>query len=284
VNFAQKTTTRCLTGPVITIIAGAEGELMTIHADLLLSCDSRSLRVLVSGDWKESRERVIDWSKEDAATIERFLTFLYMGDYSVPDPEPVQKDTVSNTPITVKGEVNQPDENIATGAAPSADIIFEFAADAPADAPPYSLPEHVGGEWPPEETPLVQNAIIESLESRPLTPVSRCIDIGLPAESIQTAAGRLEKCLFGSKNHLYGATFLAHARVYTFAQYHLVTRLENFALQRLMQALMYLDCTQPHAVSEILPLIEYAYENTVRRVSRRASSKATLAIRRNPLH
>ena len=40
-----------------------------------LSCDSPSLQSLVSGDWKESRDREIDRSHEEAAAIKRFLIF-----------------------------------------------------------------------------------------------------------------------------------------------------------------------------------------------------------------
>lgn len=126
-----------------------------------------------------------------------------------------------------------------------------------------TLSTEAEGQLPYAETVFVQNAIIQTLEHRPLTPVSRCIDVGLPAERIRTAAGRLEECSFRSDSHLCGAALLAHAQVYTFAQYHLVSQLQTFALQRLMQVLMYLDCTQPHTVSGILPVMEHVYSNTV---------------------
>jgi hypothetical protein len=76
--------TRYLAGPVVNVIAGADKESIFVHVEALLSCDSPSLRTLVSGDLKERRERVIDWSHVEAATIKRFLTFLYMNDYAVP--------------------------------------------------------------------------------------------------------------------------------------------------------------------------------------------------------
>jgi hypothetical protein len=68
---------------------------MLVHVEAILSCHSPSLRTLASGGWKESREREIDWSHVAAATIQRLLTFLYTGDYAVPDPEPVPTEHTS---------------------------------------------------------------------------------------------------------------------------------------------------------------------------------------------
>ena len=235
--------TRFLVGPVIQVIAGAERESIPVHVEAILSCDSPSLRTLVSGDWKESREREIDWSHVDAATIKQFLTFLYTGDYAVPDPELLQMEHTSDVQNAIKGDTNQPDDPTEADAIPEGDTAS--AVDAS------------------QETALIQSATIDSFGPRPLTPISKCLDVGLPSERIRTAAGRLEERSFASSSHRYGATLLAHARVYVFAQYHLAARLQAFSLQRLTHALRYIDCTQGHAVSDITPLIEYVYNNTL---------------------
>lgn len=231
---------------------------MLVHAEAILSCDSPSLQSLVSGDWKESREREIDWSHEDAATIKRFLTFLYTGDYAVPDPEPIQTEHMSGLQTPIKGDINQPDDPIEADAVPADPTVAEFDTG----------PMEAGEEWPQEETAFIQDAIIGSFGPRPLTPISKCLDVGLPSERIRTAAGRLEECSFASSSHRYGATLLAHARVYVFAQYHLVAQLQTFSLQRLTQALRYIDCTQAHAVSDVTPLMEHVYKNTLNHESR----------------
>jgi hypothetical protein len=230
---------------------------MLVHVEAILSCGSPSLRSLVSGDWKESREREIDWSHEEAATIKQFLTFLYTGDYTVPDPEPIQTEHVSELQTPIKDVIDQPDDPVEADAVPTEATVAEF------DTGPRGAEE-----WPQEETAFIQNAIIGSFKPRPLTPVSKCLDVGLPSERIRTAAGRLEECSFASSSHRYGATLLAHARVYVFAQYHLVAQLQTFSLQRLTQALRYIDCTQAHAVSDVTPLMEYVYKNTPSHVSR----------------
>lgn len=56
--------------------------------EALTASGSPSLRTLVGERWKESEEKLIDWSHTDSATVVRALTYLYTGDYEVPDPEP----------------------------------------------------------------------------------------------------------------------------------------------------------------------------------------------------
>jgi hypothetical protein len=192
----------------------------------------------------------------DAATIRRFFTFLYVGDYVAPDPEPIRIEHTSDLHTPPKEETNQLDNVVEADTAPA----LEFAANTP--------PVEAEGNWPQEESAFIQEAIIEACGPRPLTPISRCLGVGLPPERIQTAAGRLEECSFAYSRYHYGGTLLAHAQVYTFAQYHFVAQLQTFALQRLMQALRYIDCTQAHAVCDITPLIRYVYNNTVHNESR----------------
>jgi hypothetical protein len=226
---------------------------MLVHVEAILSCDSPSLRSLVSGDWKESQKREIDWSHVEAATIKRFLTFLYSGDYTVPDPEPIQTEHTSDLQTPIKDDINQLDDPIEPDA-----VSAYYDTVAEVDIGPMEA----GEEWL-QETAFIQNDIIDSFGPRPLTPISKCLDVGLPSERIRTAAGRLEECSFASSGHRYGTTFLAHARVYVFTQYHLVAQLQAFSLQRLTQALRYIDCTQAHAVSDVASLVEYVYNNTL---------------------
>ncbi|OCL05020.1 hypothetical protein AOQ84DRAFT_366993 [Glonium stellatum] len=210
------------TTSLVKIITGHSKKEYYVNSGALLSCGSSSLNALVNGGWKESKEGVIDWTEFDYKTIERFLIFLYTRDYPVPDPEP-------NNMIYDEEEE-------------------EIEAPEPTKAATDKL-----------ETNL-QEATADFLEPRPLTPMSRCV-FGLPLERRPTAAGLFTQTEFESDSH-FGITLLAHAKMYTFAHYHLVSELERFALQRLNQVLISMDCTQAHAIPDIAQLVYHIYDNT----------------------
>lgn len=119
--------------------------------------------------------------------------------------------------------------------------------------------------WLITQAPDLQEATAGSLEPRPLTPMSRCV-FGLPLERRPTAAGLFTQTEFESDSH-FGITLLVHAKMYTFAHCHLVSELERFALQRLNQALISMDCTQAHAIPDIAQLVHHIYDNTTVRES-----------------
>ena len=82
----------------------------------------------------------------------------------------------------------------------------------------------------------------EALSERPLTPLSRCLQVSLPAENIQTAAAAFIKEPSACNKGLSDIA-LIHAKVYCFTHQFLFSRLENLALQRLTQLL--LKCNTP---------------------------------------
>jgi hypothetical protein len=59
-----------------------------INQSVFAASGSGSLHSLVEKDkWLEGHEGVVNWSHLDADTAERLVSFLYWGDYEVPDPE-----------------------------------------------------------------------------------------------------------------------------------------------------------------------------------------------------
>jgi hypothetical protein len=50
---------------------------------ILESCDSPYLRAIIRGDWRESGEGIIKWPEFDHEAVQRFLCFIYTGDYAV---------------------------------------------------------------------------------------------------------------------------------------------------------------------------------------------------------
>jgi hypothetical protein len=220
------------------------------------------LRALVDESWKESRENIIDWSHTDTATIKRFLTFLYAGDYEVPHPVPLDNSTTTDSAqegaasdTAISEELGEPTEESAEEPEP------EPPEEEPVEEPAEELAPEPEPE-DPEDTVCLQKALIESFETRPLTPISKCLNIESPVEAYKTAAGMFEDASFPYANHYYLGPLLAHARVYSFAQYHLLPSLRTIALQRLTQVLRRMDCSETHAIHEISELIRFVYDHT----------------------
>lgn len=49
---------------------------------------SEALKALIEGRWKESGEKEIVWKDWDGDTVDRFLQWIYTGDYKFPHPTP----------------------------------------------------------------------------------------------------------------------------------------------------------------------------------------------------
>jgi hypothetical protein len=210
----------------VEIVIGKDRRSRIVHVEALRSCKSPSLTALLEKYWAEWHGKVIDWTEHDGDTVDRFLMFLYYQDYASPDP-------------------------VAFSPEGNATTLLE--------APPLAPEQAAETELLEEESPPVQDAF----QTRSLTPIDRCLDVGLPVERRLAEAGRFEELPFLYSGHYYLGVLLAHARVYTFAQYHFVTRLQELALQRMTQTLKRIDCQQAHAASEVTALIRHLYQNTI---------------------
>ena len=127
-----------------------------MHVEAILSCGSLSLQKLLSGDWKETHERVVDWSCVEVETIKRFLTSCYTQDYLAPDPTTV--------PLDDSDEKEHSDEESKK----SKDQTTQ------------------------KEHPLLaQDEVVDASGPRPLTPMGDCYEE--PSKRITTGAGRFEE-------------------------------------------------------------------------------------------
>ena len=80
---------------------------------------------------------------------------------------------------------------------------------------------------------LFQEAVLYSVNSRPLTSLRKCLPIGISVMSAATEAGASAATHFPSTDQHFRDLLLAHVRVYTFAKVHLTGSLTDLALQRL---------------------------------------------------
>ncbi|KAH0834571.1 hypothetical protein FOPE_03683 [Fonsecaea pedrosoi] len=216
----------------VTIRAGEADSKFTVHEALLSKSGSPSLRKLVEPGWKESSEGCIDWRHTRSQTVERILTWLYLRDYQSPDPVPRK-----------------------IGLEPVADVVLEEPQ------PGVEPPEPAEPDLLEAEDPELQHAIFESCSIRPLTPLGKCAGVPPVVTARKTAAGVFEGLEFPHKDFSYWEPLLAHLEVYSFAKYHLLSELQELALQRSIVTLRKMDCTVEFAEQEVSKAIEFVYAN-----------------------
>ncbi|KAL9008712.1 MAG: hypothetical protein Q9173_006192 [Seirophora scorigena] len=85
-------TTGTFRSPIFEIYVGPreKAERFSAHAHILSK--SEVLKAEVEGPWKEEKERKITWPHWTVGAAERFLEWLYSGDYACPYPVPRTKD------------------------------------------------------------------------------------------------------------------------------------------------------------------------------------------------
>lgn len=99
--------------------------------------------------------------------------------------------------------------------------------------------------------------------SRPLTPLSECLEVGLPADTYLTAA---DACTYRGfrdpPNDRLGTEILVHAKVYCFAHRYCIRELEAFALQRLTKVLIVVDIEEDAVFPSLADAIRIVYDST----------------------
>lgn len=124
---------------------------------------------------------------------------------------------------------------------------------------------HVTGASTPPDSKPDMSCVPEYNEpvlERPLTPLSRCLKAGLPAEITETAAASSCKASQDFSGDM-GAAILIHAKVYSFAHRFLLPSLEELALQRLTQILILLDDSETQSLfPSLVDAIHLIYDAT----------------------
>ncbi|KXG45124.1 uncharacterized protein PGRI_096010 [Penicillium griseofulvum] len=206
------------------VIVGPRKTIYYIHPGVLSSCGSPALETRVNAQWiKNGTSGAIDWTEFDEDTIECVLSYLYIEDYDVRGRTFGGKQIGGND-----------DDQIARQAFLS----------------------------PKAESSVPDSEILnEAPSERPLTPLSRCLQAGLPAETMQTAAAAFMKVPSACDEGL-GDIALMHAKVYCFAHQFLFSRLEGLALQRLTQLLLTCDTPTDPFFLGLTDAIRLVYDST----------------------
>ncbi|EXJ81523.1 hypothetical protein A1O1_07587 [Capronia coronata CBS 617.96] len=246
----------------VTIYAGKERRELAVHKAILSESGSPSLQKLAEPGWRESSEGCIDWTHTSTPTVERVLTWLYLRDYTSPDPirreGSVRSEEADNIVDGQDPKVREDTQSVAGqyGEIEESNEAVEPLAEA--EAAPEPPPEP---DYSDVEDLELQNAILDSCSQRPLTPLGTCVGLPPVTTTYKTAAGLFEEEEFPIHSFSYREPLLAHVEVYSFGKYHFLRGLQDLALQRMIVTLRKIDCSVKYAREELGEIIEFAYDN-----------------------
>lgn len=135
--------------------------------------------------------------------------------------------------------------------------------DYPDPAPLKSRPECAIGDPGPAGV-QTEDAISVLDTKRPLTPINECLKGCLPPADVAPISDSASLASFDPADNDFQDILLAHAKVYSLANYKSVDGLQTLALRRLLLTLSRLHPLHPasHILMNIVELASYVYENT----------------------
>lgn len=222
------------------------------------------LKAEVEGQWKENQERKIEWPHWSVGGAERFLEWLYRGDYVC--PYPVQK-----TRETIDGKIKG-------GGKKKIDL---FSALKSLEEPPVDcsvLEDGLGwdtigsGTTSSKKKRGKPRQIISQAQQKTLSPPlthlqdlswngCRQLDKLTQAEEFDKWTGHQ---LCSTSELDYESTFMTHAELYVMAHQYMLPQLKNMAWQRLRSVLISIGKPAPGSpvIQNIAMLAHYVYQET----------------------
>jgi hypothetical protein len=226
---------RIISSSTFTFIIGEEKKPFTVHADAIAKL-SQPLNNLINGHMSEAQTGTATLEDVRVDTFIRVCQFAYCGDYETPahivDTNPNVKEPKSNTPARPSEEDAVPIEG-------------ESAQTA------EELPQQVddSGEWPSRRRKLPVNARLRASFTEKKYPTKH------------SALFFLFKCK-PRRNKLstenYTPVFLAHARLYVFADKYCIESLRMLALDKLHHTLSVFKLSECR-IPDVVELIRYVY-------------------------
>ena len=247
--------------PIFEIIAGPSREVFFAHAGILAK--SKVLQRDVDGWASETETRKIVWEEWDADVVDKFLEWLYTGDYTItypttPRSAPSGLDSTQSTRQTIDGSDNNGYDEVQEER-----VVRNSEPDEPSALPAEPA------EWPMEvEQPQPEVIFVEPAPQHPLTPLERLSWRGSHHISRQTKADDFDEWLKSQPDPQssldYEATFMTHAMLYNIACHKDLLELKNMAWQRLRSLLIYLGPPIVGApiTTNLVTLIHYTYRET----------------------
>ncbi len=250
--------------PVFEILAGPSEEVFYAHAGILAK--SKVLRLQVAGWGLETQERKIRWPHWNANVVEKFLEWLYTGDYSIPFPIEAR-----GVVVPEQSEAGMPESNDVKGVTDQAvdeDFPMELQEEEwnmPVQPEQNYLPPHMRAVKPsasspaPSATPTGKgpSTALEDLEWKGSHAVQK-------TSRAEEFTNRMYDQLASSKQLDYDATFMTHATLYVIGCEKDLLELKNMAWQRLRSLLITIGSpvVGMPLIANMVALIQYTYRET----------------------
>lgn len=254
---------RFIQSDLFTFYVGEEKEKFVVHSRAI-SATSPYFDRLVNGSLSEAQSRSAELEDVDPDTFIRFLEYAYRRDYTTPSWSQDIKATNDNTPT-----------RSSTSKSPSQVLVPLMSEEGHSSQqvaePGIALPSF-GNNWSSwgnsNAAPSAFGTIPSSKKTRKLNKTQMGSRTAFNQREYihqtnnASSLLRLEfhPILNTSPTQNFAFVFLAHARVYTFAEMRMVHPLKELALHKLHKTLVGFKL-YPERLVDVLELARYAYEH-----------------------
>lgn len=228
--------TRIVSSGFFKFVVGPGKREFFIHS-ALVAFQSPSLKVLVDGRMQEAIDQRVEWGETDEMTFVLFSQFAYTGNYDGQEQRPSQplRDERQASPFVYTGTYDGQGEQEAE--------YDNWGVKLASSKKKKKGSRSFGVPISPVAEPS-SGALSTVLPSRFK---DQCPDALCDHDAVSWSDGR--------------EVLLIHARMYTFADYHGITKLQTLALRKLHRILMQFELSD-ESIRSIVELVRHTYEHT----------------------
>ncbi|KAI4094891.1 MAG: hypothetical protein LQ344_001936 [Seirophora lacunosa] len=256
-------TTGTFKSPIFEIWVGPPEKAERFYAHAHILSKSEVLKAEVEGPWKEEKERKIEWPHWTVGAAEKFLDWLYAGDYVCPypvqrtqdsdgqkDPAPEENSTHERSPIEVA-------EPFVDNTVTDDQVVPDPQTSTWDVTPPPRKKKGKKSARAPDKIPSPPLKVLQGLSW------DGCRQPGklTQAEEFDSWTGHQ---LWSPSELDYEATLMTHAELYVMADQYMLIELKSMAWQRLRSVLVSIGKPSPEwpLMENLTNLIHYTYEQT----------------------
>ncbi|OCL02376.1 hypothetical protein AOQ84DRAFT_434418 [Glonium stellatum] len=228
---------RIFTSDQFTFFVGKGKKPIVLHAAAIAE-QSPALNTLINGGMAEAKTKSVNFDDVLEEDFIRFCQFAYMGDYTTP-PCIIEENTSGISEIQPKSPPPPP----PPVALPDTNEIIVEADVGWAFSSPSSKKSKYSKKGIGKLAKLFDDRVFSSI-----LPRQRIINLCEPISN-------------SDEQEDYTPVFLAHARLYVFADKYGIESLKSLSLQKLHKTLKNFTLYRAR-VGDILKLVQYAYEHT----------------------